>query len=199
MLSISLPLVISTFGILFLAELPDKTALSSLMLAARHGARPVIIGAWLAMIAQTIIAVLAGGVLNLLPAEPVRIFSGSCFLLFAIFIYVRREEKEEVAALVKEEEKEVRRGRPVWFASFLVLFGTEWGDLSQLATAGIVAHQGHPLSVGIGAVLGLCTVVTLAALLGSRMSKVIPTKQLKIVSAILFALMGIAMIYSAFA
>ncbi|HWU24399.1 MAG TPA: TMEM165/GDT1 family protein [Candidatus Paceibacterota bacterium] len=196
---ISLPLVVSTFGIIFLAELPDKTALSSLMLAARHGARPVIIGAWLAMILQTIIAVLAGGVLNLLPAEPVRIFSGACFMLFAVFMIVRKEETNEAKELVREEEREVKRGRPVWFASFLVLFGTEWGDLSQLATAGIVAHQGHPLSVGIGAALALCTVVALAAVLGSRMSKVIPTKQLKIVSAILFALMGIAMIYSAFA
>lgn len=194
MLSISLPLVLSTFGILFLAELPDKTALSSLMLGARHGARPVIIGAWLAMIAQTIIAVLAGGVLNLLPAEPIRIASGAAFLLFAIYVLVRKEEGD----LSKEEKKEIRRGRPVWLASFIVLFGTEWGDLSQLATAGIVAHQGHPLSVGIGAALGLCTVVTLAAVLGSRMNKFIPTKQLKIVSAILFALMGIAMLYSAF-
>lgn len=193
MLSISLPLVLSTFGILFLAELPDKTALSSLMLGARHGARPVIIGAWLAMIAQTIIAVLAGGVLNLLPAEPIRIASGAAFLLFAIYVLVRKEEGD----LSKEEKQEIRRGRPVWLASFIVLFGTEWGDLSQLATAGIVAHQGHPLSVGIGAALGLCTVVTLAAVLGSRMNKFIPTKQLKIVSAILFALMGIAMLYSA--
>lgn len=199
MLSISLPLVLSTFGIIFLAELPDKTALSSLMLAARHGARPVIIGAWLAMILQTIIAVLAGGVLNLLPAEPIRIASGVCFLLFAVFMLVRKEEKDEAKELVKEEEKEVRRGRPVWLASFLVLFGTEWGDLSQLATIGIVAHQGHPLSVGIGAVLGLCTVVTLAALLGARMNKYIPAKQLKRVSAVLFALMGILMIYSALA
>ncbi|MBK8545482.1 MAG: TMEM165/GDT1 family protein [Caulobacteraceae bacterium] len=34
---------------------------------------------------------------------------------------------------------------------FLVSFEAEWGDLTQLATAALVAQTGHPLSVGIGA------------------------------------------------
>ncbi|MBP9233201.1 MAG: TMEM165/GDT1 family protein [Hyphomonadaceae bacterium] len=34
---------------------------------------------------------------------------------------------------------------------FLVIFEAEWGDLTQLATAALVAQTGHPLSVGIGA------------------------------------------------
>jgi len=60
--------LLSTFGIVFLAELPDKTALAVLVLATRYGARQVIAGAWLAFIVQTGVGVAAGSVLTLLPA-----------------------------------------------------------------------------------------------------------------------------------
>jgi putative Ca2+/H+ antiporter (TMEM165/GDT1 family) len=57
------PLVLSTFGVVFVAELPDKTALASLILATRYPARQVVVGAWLAFLVQTAVAVTAGSVL----------------------------------------------------------------------------------------------------------------------------------------
>lgn len=195
MFDISLPLVLSTFGIIFLAELPDKTAFSSLVLATKYKAHQVIIGAWLAMFVQAIIAVCAGGLLTLLPAMPVRIAAGIGFLIFAFLALHRKEEGAELGA---EEKKEEKKGRPAWLASFLVVFTAEWGDLSQLAIAGIVAHQGHALSVGIGAILGLWLVMLIGALLGSQLGRVLSPKRLKLLSAILFAVIGIAMLYSAF-
>ena len=50
------PLVVSTFGVVFVAELPDKTALASLILATRYPARQVVVGAWLAFLVQTAVA-----------------------------------------------------------------------------------------------------------------------------------------------
>ena len=50
------PLVLSTFGVVFVAELPDKTALASLILATRYPARQVVVGAWLAFLVQTAVA-----------------------------------------------------------------------------------------------------------------------------------------------
>ena len=61
-----LPLILSTFGIIFLAELPDKTALASLVLATRYPARQVVLGAWLAFLVQTLVAVAAGSLFQLL-------------------------------------------------------------------------------------------------------------------------------------
>ena len=50
------PFVLSTFGVVFVAELPDKTALASLILATRYPARQVVVGAWLAFLVQTAVA-----------------------------------------------------------------------------------------------------------------------------------------------
>jgi putative Ca2+/H+ antiporter (TMEM165/GDT1 family) len=195
MLAFSLPIFLSTFGILFIAELPDKTALAALVLATKHKLGPVIIGSWLAMIVQTIVAVAAGGLLTLLPAEPVHIAAGVGFLFFAYVAYTRKEDEME-----KEEEREVeqtKRRRPVWFTSFLVVFAAEWGDLSQLATAGIVVRVGNPLSVGLGAAIALCLAILIAATVGSQVSKWIDPKKITILSAGIFAVVGVYMIYSA--
>jgi putative Ca2+/H+ antiporter (TMEM165/GDT1 family) len=51
-------------------------------------------------------------------------------------------------------------------ASFGVLFLAEWGDLSQLLTAGMVVRTKDPVSVFVGALLGLLIVSGLGALLG---------------------------------
>ncbi|MDB5237227.1 MAG: hypothetical protein JWL88_329 [Parcubacteria group bacterium] len=194
--SLSLPIVLSTFGIIFVAELPDKTALASLVLATRYKARYVIIGAWLAMLVQTVIAVIAGGLLALLPAQPVRVVAGVGFLVFSYFAFTRKEE-ENLAKEQKDVEEVSKKPQAAWIASFLVTFAAEWGDLSQLATAGLAAHTSAPLSVGIGAVLGLWAVIALAALAGGYLTKFLTPKRLTILSGTLFALIGIFMIFSA--
>jgi putative Ca2+/H+ antiporter (TMEM165/GDT1 family) len=48
----------------------------------------------------------------------------------------------------------------------LVVFLAEWGDLSQLFTAGLAARSGDPVSVFIGAWAALLVVSGLAAILG---------------------------------
>lgn len=191
---LSLPIVLSTFVVIFLAELPDKTAFASLMLATRYGTAQVITGAWLAMLVQVCIAVFAGSLLTLLPAQPVRIAASLLFLLFALVAFRRREDAHEG----QEVTKEVRQGRPAWLASFLVVFSAEWGDLSQLAIAGLVARIGNPLSVGIGAVLGLWLVMAFAAVAGSQLNRFLTPKRLNLLSGTLFAIIGIAMIVSSF-
>lgn len=195
MFDLSLPLILSTFGIIFLAELPDKTAIAALVLATRYKARDVVFGAWLALLVQTVVAVLAGSLLTLLPALPVRIAAGLGFLVFAYFAYTRDEEEVE-----EEEEKEVRKEgkyRPVWLSSFLIVFAAEWGDITQLATAALVAHQGHPLSIGLGALAGLWLVTLIAVTAGSQLGKYLNGKLLNLASAILFAGVGAFIIVTA--
>ncbi len=189
------PLVLSTFFIIFIAELPDKTALAALILATKYRARDVIVGAWLAFLIQTIVGVAAGSVLTFLPAEPIRIASGVGFLVFA-FLAFRRKEDE-----IKDEEEasvtRTARRRPIWLVSFLVIFAAEWGDLTQLATVALVAHNGHPLSIGVGAVLALWAVTLVAAYSGSQLGKFLKPKTLNLISGILFAAIGLYIVGSA--
>lgn len=188
--------LLSTFGIVFVAELPDKTALASLVLATRYKTRYVIVGAWLAFLVQTAVAVGAGRLLHVLPAKPIHILSGLGFLVFAVLALRRKEEEalhEEVAQVAKEQ----RFAHAPWMTAFLVVFAAEWGDLTQLATAALVAHTGDAVAVAIGAVAALWTVTVLAAVAGSQASRLLPTAALNRASGVLFAVVGVAVLASA--
>jgi putative Ca2+/H+ antiporter (TMEM165/GDT1 family) len=144
---------------------------------------------------QTVVGVAAGSLLTFLPAQPVRIASGLGFLVFAVMALRRKEDDDERA-----EEKDIARAgkkRPVWLVAFLVIFAAEWGDLTQLATAALVARGMPALSVGIGAVLALWSVTVIAAVAGVQLGKYLKPRLLNIAGGILFAVIGVAIIWSA--
>jgi putative Ca2+/H+ antiporter (TMEM165/GDT1 family) len=190
----ALPLVASTFGLIFIAELPDKTALASLVLATQYPMRQVIFGAWLAFLIQTLVAVAAGSLLQLLPSQPVRLASGVGFLIFAVIAARRDLEAEEH----REEQRAVAvaQGRPPWMACFLVVFAAEWGDITQLATAALVAQTGQPVPVALGAVMALWSVTILASVAGARLGRYLPPRIVKWASVVLFAAVGVVVIVS---
>jgi putative Ca2+/H+ antiporter (TMEM165/GDT1 family) len=194
---LSLATILSTFGMIFVAELPDKTTFAALILASKYRARSVILGAWLAFLVQTLVAVAAGRLLGFLPAHLIRIVSGIGFLIFAIMSF-RRDAKDDED---QEQQAIAARGatRPVWLISFLVIFAAEWGDLTQLATAALVARGEPYLSVGVGALLALWCVTLLAAYSGQKLGQLLSPRLLNIVGAVMFAAIGIYMIASSFA
>jgi Ca2+/H+ antiporter, TMEM165/GDT1 family len=190
----ALPLVASTFGLIFIAELPDKTSLASLVLATHYPLRQVVFGAWLAFLVQTLVAVAAGSVLQLLPSEPVRLASGVGFLVFAV-IAARRDLAQEERA-EEQQTTAVGHARPPWMACFLVVFAAEWGDITQLATAALVAQTGQPIPVALGAILALWSVTVLAGVAGARLGRYLPPGLVKWASVVLFVVVGIAVIAS---
>ena len=193
---LSLATVLSTFGMIFVAELPDKTALAALILASKYRARSVILGAWLAFLVQTLVAVAAGRLLGFLPSHIIRIASGIGFLIFALMSF-RRDTKDDEG---EERQAITAQGstRPAWLISFLVIFAAEWGDLTQLATAALVARGEPYLSVGLGALLALCCVTLLAAYSGQKLGQLLSPKLLNIAGGVMFAAIGVYMIVSSF-
>ena len=192
-----LPVILTTFGIIFFAELPDKTALASLVLATRYPARQVIIGAWLAFLVQTVVAVAAGSFLHLFPAQPIRVLAGLGFLAFAV-LALHRKEEEDLALEAREVGRTARRSMAPWMASFLVVFAAEWGDLTQMATAALVAQAADPLPVALGAIGALWCVTVLAVVAGAQLGRLVTQRLLKRLSAGLFAVAGLLVIGSAF-
>jgi len=171
----SIAIAATAFLLIFPIELPDKTFIATLVLATRYKPFPVWIGVTSAFAVQTVIAVTLGGLLGQLPRTPVEIFAGLMFLVGG-FILIRgagRADAEE-AATEYEFETKTKPGIHGWRAagaSFLLLFVAEWGDLSQLLTAGLVVKYEDPVSVGIGALLALATVSALGAVLGRALLK----------------------------
>src|SRR5919109_1499711 len=137
---------LTVFTVIFLLELPDKTALAALLLATRHRPLPVFFGAASAFVIQSIVAVAAGSLLSLLPREPIRIGAGLLFILMAALI-VRQNLKTTQVDEKAEVEREERRHRQPFVTAFVVVFVGEWGDLTQLATAALQARYRSPIVV----------------------------------------------------
>jgi Ca2+/H+ antiporter, TMEM165/GDT1 family len=182
-----------TFLLIFPAELPDKTFIATLVLSTRFRRLYVWIGVAAAFAVQSAIAVTAGGLLSLLPQ---RLVLGVTALLFAIGAVImlvsglrarsaeEAEEAEEAAAF----EAKATRSAPtsswrVIATSFIVLFTAEWGDLSQILTAGMAARTGAPISVFIGAWIALILVAGLAVLLGGWLQARFALWRIRLVSA----------------
>src|SRR5271169_5402339 len=114
-------LFFSVLGVIFVAELPDKTALAALVLATRHRPAPVLLGAGTALTIQSLVAVAAGSLVSLLPQRPVHIFAGALFLASALLMWRRDSEPE---AEEKERDDEGGFWRSTWLA-FVVVFIAE--------------------------------------------------------------------------
>jgi putative Ca2+/H+ antiporter (TMEM165/GDT1 family) len=177
------------------AELPDKTMVTTLVLSTRYRPWPVWIGAAGAFVIQSAVAVVAGGLIARLPRTPVLAVSAALFAVGAIVI--ARTEFGDEPEVGDEAESEVAASPPVHSSrriagvSFAMLFAAEWGDLSQLLTAGLAARYDDPLSVFIGATGALFAIAGLAVVVGRGLLRVLPVHVLRRGAAGLFGLLAV--------
>jgi putative Ca2+/H+ antiporter (TMEM165/GDT1 family) len=183
-------LFFSVFGVIFVAELPDKTALAALVLATRHRPLPVLIGSATALTIQSLVAVAAGQLVSLLPPRPVHVFAGGLFLVSAVVMWRRNEGAEQDG---NEKDGPASFWRSTWL-TFVVVFIAEWGDLTQLATGALAAHYRSPYVVFAGATLALWAVASIAVFVGHRAGKLLDPHLTKRIAAVLFALIGAALV-----
>jgi len=171
----ALAIAATAFVLIFPIELPDKTFIATLVLATRYKPLAVWVGVTAAFLVQTVVACTLGGLLAHLPRTPVEVVAGLLFLVGAVILgrgaaHAEAEEAETEHEFAAKARAGVHGWRAVG-ASFLVLFVAEWGDLSQLLTAGLVVRYNAPVPVGIGAFLALATVSALGAVLGRTLLK----------------------------
>jgi putative Ca2+/H+ antiporter (TMEM165/GDT1 family) len=188
----SLSLLGTVFGVIFLAELPDKTALAALVLATRHRALPVFVGTALALTVQSVIAVAAGSLLGRLPPRVVHIGSGVVFLGCAVLMWLRKSD-EEHGADAKSGEGDKGFVRTLWRV-FVVVFIAEWGDLTQVGTAGFQAKYHAWLPIFVGSTAALWCVAAIAVFVGNRAGRLLDPKLTQRVAAVAFAIIGVLLI-----
>ena len=185
-------LFLSIFAVIFVAELPDKTALASLVLATRHRALPVLAGAAAALAIQSLVAVIAGSLLSLLPSRAVHIGSGVLFFVSAIVMWRKNEDEPEAG----------KDGGQLGFAkaftmSFMVVFVAEWGDLTQIGTAAFEARYHAWLTIMVASVAALWCVAGLAVFVGNRAGKLLDPKVTQKVAAVIFLGVGVVLLVGA--
>jgi Ca2+/H+ antiporter, TMEM165/GDT1 family len=189
---VDLAIVLTVFGVIFVGELPDKTAVASLVLGARYPPLAVWCGVAGAFLIHVVVACAAGGFVSALPHRPVELITSALFLVGAVLLWRADaaeafEEGEEEAATVTG----VRTTRQVVLASFGVVLVAEFGDLTQILTATLAARYHDPLSVGVGALLALWTVAGLAVVFGRNLLKVIPLRRVQQIAAVALVVLAI--------
>ena len=189
---LDLRIAATVFGVIFLAELPDKTAVATLVLATRHRALPVFAGTASALIVQSLIAVVAGGLLALLPARPVHVIAGLIFIGSAVFMWRRGDAGD--AAPEGDEAAAPQTFTAAFLKAFAVVFLAELGDLTQIGTAALAARFRAPASVFAGSAAALCSVSALAVFLGNRLSKTLNPHLVQRLAAVVFGLLGLGFV-----
>ena len=188
----SLAIAATVFAVVFPAELPDKTALASLILGSRYRPTWVFAGVAAAFAVHVALAVAAGSLLALLPHRPLEVAVAALFAIGAVLLLRGRHEKESDET-VELHGKEPGFWRVAW-TGFAVILVAEFGDLTQIATASLAARYHDPLSVAVGAVLALWAVAAVAIVGGRGLLKVIPlTWVTRIAAAIMLVMAGISL------
>ena len=185
----ALSVVLTAFVLVLPVELPDKTLFASLVLATRFPPLPVFVGVGTAFGLQVAIAVTAGSLLSLLPDALVSGVVAVLFLVGAVLLWRSADAGAEEAEV--DENRQGTSFFRVAAISFGVLFAAEWGDLSQLATAGLAARYDDPISVFVGAWAALLVVSGLAVFLGTKLADRLPIALIRRVAAGLFLVFAV--------
>jgi putative Ca2+/H+ antiporter (TMEM165/GDT1 family) len=192
---------LTAFILIVPVELPDKTFVATLVLSTRYQAAPTWLGVTTAFAIQCVVAVAAGTLISKLPATPVQLFAALMFVIGAVVLFrgARRADQDEADAEQEYTGKitESRHGWRAFTASFLVLFAAEWGDLSQIMTATLVARGGHPVAIGLGSFVALAAVAGAAVLLGRWLVKRVRLTLIRYIGAAICAILATVTVVTA--
>jgi Ca2+/H+ antiporter, TMEM165/GDT1 family len=193
---VDLAVALTTFVVIFPAELPDKSMFASLVLGTRFRPLPVFCGVAAAFTVHVVIAVSIGSVFALLPQRLVLFVVAALFAGGSAWLLLGRGDEEGAA---DEPPRPVGDQRPirVAMASFGVVFLGEWGDITQITTANLAARYRDPLSVGIGALLALWSVAALALTVGRGLLRRVPTRLVRRLTGAALAVLAVVTLVEA--
>ncbi len=180
-----LMIFIFSFGLIFVAELGDKTQLMVFALALRYGGRPVLTGAVLAFAVLSGSAALLGkGLGELLAPDIITRISAWVFILFGIYML-----------LPKGDEHETTTVKPSAKAGFITAFSmiavSEMGDKTQIATLLLSVKYQNFLAVFLGSLAALGLASLLGIMVAGRLHSFIPARLVAPAAGILFILLGL--------
>ncbi|MBM3135809.1 MAG: TMEM165/GDT1 family protein [Chloroflexi bacterium] len=192
----------STFGLIFIAELGDKTQLAVIAQTCKYRCTwPVFLGGSLALTAVTALGVVGGQALGyMIPETAIRLIAALAFVLMGGLVWREAskagvEAAADAAACDVDDAASTASQRPLWnwqaFGTTLtLLFFAELGDKTQLAVLGLASRQATPWAVFAGGALALTIVTALGVLGGQQLARLVPEKLLLKISAAAFVVMG---------
>ena len=180
-----------SFGVIFVAELGDKSQLMAMAFAARYKAWPVLVGISIATAFTHAISVAIGAALgSQLPTRTIGVIAGIAFLIFAAWT-LRGDELDD-----DEQGKAERSNRNAVIAASVAFFLAELGDKTMLATITLATKEGV-VGTWLGSTLGMVAADALAIVVGQQLGARLPEKAIRIGASVLFVVFGVILIVEA--
>lgn len=192
--------ILLSFGVLFLAELGDKSQLMALTFALRHRWWVVLAGIAAASIAVNLIAVGVGHFLGAaLPTSVIAVITA--VVLLAVGLWTLRETMHadtDSGEEAVEPDSDPRSPLRVFFLVLSAFLLAELGDRTMFAIIALASNHNW-IAVWIGSVAGMVAAGGGAIALGILVGKHVPERAIAIGSGLLFLYIGAATLLSAFA
>lgn len=177
-----------SFGVIFVAEMGDKSQLMALAFAARYKALPVLAGITIATAIVHALSVVVGMSIGAaMPTEVISVVAGLAFLAFGLWTLRGDSLSEDEAA------KAQRSNRSAVVAASAAFFLAELGDKTMLATVTLATTEGA-FGTWVGSTLGMVAADALAIVVGSQLGARMPGRAIKIGAAISFFVFGAILI-----
>jgi putative Ca2+/H+ antiporter (TMEM165/GDT1 family) len=170
-----------TFGVIFLAEMGDKSQLVCMTLASRHRGRPVALGAIMAFSLLNLLAVTLGTSLtHFIPEQWLTYIAAGLFALFGLQALLCKEDEEEDVG-----EKNRKTGRNIFLTTLMMIFLAELGDKTQLAVI-TMGTTYSPLIVWLSATLALAATSLIGIYAGRKFLSRINIQSLHRINGLFF-------------
>jgi putative Ca2+/H+ antiporter (TMEM165/GDT1 family) len=177
-----------SFGVVFVAELGDKSQLMALAFAARYKAIHVLIGITAASTVLFGVSVVIGRLVAVsLPTRAINIVAGLAFLAFAAWT---------IRGVWTDDDAEDREQPPSRFPIIsvgLAIFLAELGDKTMLATVTLATTE-EWLGTWVGSTLGMVAADAIAIVVGKHLGTRLPERAIKIGAALLFVVFGVLLL-----
>ena len=183
--------LVVSFGVIFVAELGDKSQLMALTFATRYKPLPVLIGITVATAVVHLASVAIGyGLGATLPTGWISLVAGIAFLAFGAWT-LRGDSLTEA-----EKAKAERSSKSAIVAVSVAFFLAELGDKTMLATITLATQYGW-FGTWLGSTIGMVAADALAILVGRMLGRRLPERTIKYGAAVLFAICGLWLILEA--
>lgn len=188
--------ILLSFGVLFLAELGDKSQLMALTFALRYHWWTVLSGITVASVLVNLIAVGVGHFLGAaLPTGVISLFAAAT--LIGVGLWTLRESLTNSSDADAEVAPQVR-SRSAFLVVLSAFLLAELGDRTMFATMALATNNNW-VAVWIGSVAGMVAAGALAIVIGVTVGKHIPERIIAVCSGLLFLYFGALTLLEAFA
>lgn len=180
-----------SLGVIFVAELGDKSQLMALAFATRYRPLPVLIGITAATALVHLVSVVVGAVVGAaLPTKAIGIVAAIAFVGFGLWT-LRGDELSD-----DDEQRAAQPAKHVVMAVGTVFFLAELGDKTMLATITLATREGL-VGTWLGSTVGMVAADALAIVVGRALGTRLPEKAIRIGAAVLFFIFAIVLLLEA--